>query len=162
MIILHLKGGKWKPKDCNNELKIAIIIAYRDRLPHLKTQLYFLHLLLQRQKRYYRIFVVEPTTPAHLDFNKGRVYNAAYLEALKIDPQINCFIFHDVDLVIEDDRNMYSCWQNPTHLSPHVDKYNYILPYSILVGGVLAITKENYKLVNGYSNKYWGWGGEGK
>ena len=50
---------------------------------------------------------------------------SAFLEALKIEPDINCFIFHDVDLVPEDDRNMYTCSDNPKHLSEAIDKFNY-------------------------------------
>lgn len=34
------------------------------------------------------------------------------------------------------------------------------LPYHKLVGGVFNIRPNHYFLVNGYSNLYWGWGGE--
>ena len=34
------------------------------------------------------------------------------------------------------------------------------LPYADLFGGVSALTKEHYRLVNGFSNAFWGWGGE--
>jgi len=34
------------------------------------------------------------------------------------------------------------------------------LLYSKLIGGVNAMTKEQFVLVNGYSNKFYGWGGE--
>jgi hypothetical protein len=42
-------------------------------------------MILQRQMLEYRIFVAEPDTPLSQSFNKGRVMNAAFLEALKID-----------------------------------------------------------------------------
>ena len=32
--------------------------------------------------------------------------------------------------------------------------------YNVMVGGVLAMTKQQYLAVNGFSNLYWGWGGE--
>lgn len=153
-------GGHWTPKNCKSNFKIAIIIPYRDRLPHLKVVLYYLHLILQRQLHDYRIFVVEPTTPPNIRFNKGRIMNAAYLEALKVDKDIDCFIFHDVDLIPEDDRVLYSCPWNPRHLSTAIDKFDYKLPYEYLVGGVLAISKKHYNMINGYSNSYWGWGAE--
>lgn len=153
-------GGHWKPKECKSNFKIAIIIPYRDRLIQLKVLIYYLHLILQRQQLDYRIFVVEPTTPLNIRFNKGRVMNAAFIEALKIDPLIECFIFHDVDLIPEDDRIMYTCPPRPRHLSVAIDRFNYILPYSYLVGGVFVISTKIYKKINGYSNMYWGWGGE--
>lgn len=34
------------------------------------------------------------------------------------------------------------------------------LPYADLFGGVSAMTKEHFKLVNGFSNVFSGWGGE--
>lgn len=84
------------------------------------------------------------------------------MEALKIDPTIDCFVFHDVDLIPEDDRTMYSCPPKPRHLSAAIDKFDYILPYSYLVGGVFVIRTKTYREINGYSNLYWGWGAEGK
>ena len=38
-------------------------------------------------------------------------------------------MFHDVDLLPEDDRNLYTCGAQPRHLSASVDKFNYRLPY---------------------------------
>lgn len=70
----------------------------------------------------------------------------------------DCFIFHDVDLLPEDDRVYYRCGKNPRHLSVSVDKFNYTLPYKQLIGGAAAFTHDQYSKVNGYSNSYWGWG----
>ena len=154
-------GGYWKPEGCSSNFKVAIIIPYRDRLPHLSLCLFYLHTIMQRQMHEYRIFVIEPTSLMRQNFNKGRVMNAGFLEALRIDKSIDCFIFHDVDLVPEDDRISYSCPFTPRHLSVAIDKFNYTLPYDYLVGGVFAIKTTHYRYINGYSNIYWGWGGEG-
>ena len=51
--------------------------------------------------------------------------NAAFKEAWKI-ADFDCFIFHDVDLIPEDDRNMYTCPDQPRHMSPSVDKFGYV------------------------------------
>ena len=64
-------------------------------------------------------------------------------------------------MLSEHDQNMYTCDSAPKHLSVLIDKFNYTLPYKHLVGGVLAISPELYTKVNGYSNSYYGWGGEG-
>ena len=45
-------------------------------------------------------------------------------------------------------------------MSVAVDKFNYTLPYGNLFGGVVAISLDHFMKVNGYSNQYWGWGGE--
>lgn len=36
----------------------------------------------------------------------------------------------------------------------------YRLPYPAIFGGVSAITKDHFELLNGFSNSFWGWGGE--
>jgi predicted glycosyltransferase involved in capsule biosynthesis len=34
------------------------------------------------------------------------------------------------------------------------------LPYASLFGGAGAFKKKDFEEVNGFSNKFWGWGGE--
>jgi len=50
--------------------------------------------------------------------------NAGFLEALH-DELFNCFIFHDVDLVPENDYNLYTCPQMPRHMSVAVNELKY-------------------------------------
>ncbi|XP_013382909.1 beta-1,4-N-acetylgalactosaminyltransferase bre-4 isoform X2 [Lingula anatina] len=149
--------GEWKPSNCKPRHKVAIIIPYRDRLPHLKVQLRYLHPLLQRQQVHYRIFVAEQAGVG--TWNKGRVMNAGYIEAAKLF-DFQCVIFHDVDLVPEDDRNTYKCFSLPVHMSSAPSQDNYRTRYTILVGGVMNFPREDFLKLNGYSNEFWGWGGE--
>jgi len=150
-------GGFYRPNDCIQRDKLAIIIPYRDRLDNLKLLLKYLHAMLQKQLRYYRIFLVEQY--GNDIFNKGRIMNIAYNEAMKLD-DFDCFVFHDVDLIPENDFNLYECYTQPRHLSPAVDELRYSLMYNNLVGGVLALNIEQLIITNGFSNLYWGWGAE--
>ena len=50
--------------------------------------------------------------------------NIGYLEAKK-DDDYDCVVFHDVDLLPEDDRLLYTCRNTPKHLSVAIDKYGY-------------------------------------
>ena len=34
------------------------------------------------------------------------------------------------------------------------------LPYAQIFGGAGSFSREHFKLINGFSNKFWGWGGE--
>lgn len=86
--------------------------------------------------------------------------NIGYAEAIK-DYDWTCFIFHDVDLVPEDDRNLYYCPLYPRHMSIAVNTLRYKLPYKTIFGGVSAINRKHFELINGFSNLYFGWGGEG-
>ncbi|XP_064488287.1 beta-1,4-N-acetylgalactosaminyltransferase bre-4-like [Ornithodoros turicata] len=147
----------WSPPHCTARHRVAVVVPYRDRRPHLLILLNYLHPILQRQLLNYRIYVVEQY--GNDTFNKGVLMNAAVREAFK-DSDFHCFVFHDVDLIPEDDRNMYSCPPSPRHMSVAIDKFNYTLPYQLLVGGVFAIKVEHFLKVNGFSNLYWGWGGE--
>ena len=53
--------------------------------------------------------------------------NAAFKEAQKVD-NFDCFVFHDVDLLPQDDRNTYNCKkETPLHLSALIDKFHYEL-----------------------------------
>jgi beta-1,4-galactosyltransferase 1 len=55
-------GGFFKPTGCNHREKLAIIIPYRDRESNLVLLLKYLHPLLQKQMRYYRIILIEQVT----------------------------------------------------------------------------------------------------
>ncbi|XP_016837521.1 beta-1,4-N-acetylgalactosaminyltransferase bre-4 [Nasonia vitripennis] len=151
------QGGRGAPEDCVARYRVAIVIPFRDRFPHLMTLLYNLHPLLLRQQLDYQIFVIEQE--GNGQFNRAMLMNIGYVEALKERP-FDCFIFHDVDLLPENDRNLYTCPEQPRHMSVAVDKFLYRLPYSDLFGGVSAMTTEHFRLVNGFSNVFWGWGAE--
>lgn len=150
-------GGQGWPSDCIARHRVAIIIPFRDRLQHLHTLLYNLHPILLRQQVDYQIFVVEQE--GNGQFNRAMLMNVGYVEALK-EKLFDCFIFHDVDLLPEDDRNLYTCPEQPRHMSVAVDKFKYRLPYADLFGGVSALSREHFRLVNGFSNVFWGWGAE--
>ncbi|XP_076387031.1 beta-1,4-N-acetylgalactosaminyltransferase bre-4 [Megachile rotundata] len=150
-------GGRGYPSDCLARYRVAIIVPFRDRPQHLQALLYNLHPMLLRQQIDYQIFIVEQKGSEA--FNRAMLMNVGYVEALKERP-FDCFIFHDVDLLPEDDRNLYTCPEQPRHMSVAVDKFKYRLPYADLFGGVSAMSRDHFRLVNGFSNVYWGWGGE--
>lgn len=108
-------GGFYKPKYCLPKHKIAILIPLRNREKNLRILLRHIHPFLQRQLLEYKIYVINQTGTEQ--FNKGATLNVGFIEALNDNPDWDCFIFHDVDLLPEDDRNLYHCTQQPRHLS---------------------------------------------
>jgi hypothetical protein len=71
-----------------------------------------------------------------------------------------------VDLIPENDQNLYSCLKladHPFHMSANVRfdiNGSYTTIYPFLIGGVLTIRPHTFILLNGYSNEYFNWGGE--
>jgi len=57
-------------------------------------------------------------------FNRAMLFNVGYMEAMK-KHDFTCFVFHDVDLIPENDRNIYSCPTDPRHMSVAVDTMRY-------------------------------------
>jgi hypothetical protein len=89
----------------------------------LKIFLNNIHPFLSKQQLEYGIYLIEPM--ANLTFNRGLLMNIGFVEALKEDNEWQCFTFHDVDLIPEDDRNFYSCPETPRHMSSAVSTLNY-------------------------------------
>lgn len=162
-------NGRWLPSNCKARHRVAIIIPYKDRQQNLNYFLNHMHPFLQRQELEYQVFVIEQVNKQL--FNKGILMNSGFLEVMLLSEQrahlsklnlkrhefeFDCVIFHDVDLLPEDDRIMYSCPSDrPRHLSVAIDKFNYKIFYTKLIGGVLNFKTSHFIQVNGYSNKYW-------
>ncbi|XP_064120451.1 beta-1,4-N-acetylgalactosaminyltransferase bre-4-like [Macrobrachium nipponense] len=150
-------GGQFHPAECRSRHRVAIIIPYRDRAQHLPALLHHITPILQRQQIEYTIYVVEQA--GNDSFNRGKLMNVGALESL-MRYSYDCFIFHDVDLLPEDDRNLYTCPEQPRHMSVVVNASNFQLLFNGSFGGVSAIAVQHFRTINGYNNRFWGWGGE--
>lgn len=106
-------GGHWFPRTCRAEQRLAIIVCYRNRELHLKLFLNNIHFFLKQQQLDYTIFVVNQH--GEEQFNRAALFDVGFLEASKLYP-FDCFIFHDVDLLPEDLRNLYKCGEKPRHM----------------------------------------------
>ena len=122
-----------------------------------------------RQQLKFKIYIIEQ----HGDgtFNRAKLLNAGYRLAKEEEEKsedarikFDCFFFHDVDLILENDQNIYECSNSDPFLARHFlvawSKYNYRLKYSKFFGGITGVTTEIMEAANGLSNEYWGWGGE--
>lgn len=126
--------------------RLGIIVPFRNRHLHLS-------IFKQEIERYlndagidYKIIIVEQDD-AKL-FNRGMLLNIGFKYAKKL--KCNYVVFHDVDILPIDVDYSYS--DVPIHLAePMFDKY---------FGGVTLFPTKLFEKINGYSNKYWGWGFE--
>ncbi|CAM5124355.1 unnamed protein product [Natator depressus] len=152
------EGGRYRPVTCESRSRTAVIIPHRNRETHLRHLLYYLHPFLQRQQLQYGIYVIHQA--GNSTFNRAKLLNVGVKEALR-DEEWDCLFLHDVDLIPENDHNLYTCdpW-SPKHVSIAMNKFGYSLPYAQYFGGVSALTPNQYLKMNGFPNEYWGWGGE--
>uniref|UniRef100_A0A0N4ZI43 Beta-1,4-galactosyltransferase n=1 Tax=Parastrongyloides trichosuri TaxID=131310 RepID=A0A0N4ZI43_PARTI len=116
-----------------------------------------MHEILQRQYINYIIFVLESF--GNGTFNKGKLFNAGFVEAMKLY-KFDCVILHDVDLIPENDKNIYECSKQPRHMALYINIYNYTFGEPLHLGGATAITVEQFKKINGFNNNFWGHGYE--
>lgn len=83
-----------------------------------------MHPFLMKQNIDYGIYIIEPLK--ELTFNRGLLMNIGYLESLKMTKdKWECFMFHDVDLIPEDERNIYSCPTTPRHVFIYISNWLY-------------------------------------
>ena len=152
--------------DNSKQLKIAIIVPYRDlhpaqkRAEHLEQFIAYMGPFMEKAIKQFNnnasfhIFIVEQS-PDH-KFNRGALLNLGFIEARK--QGYNVFIFHDVDLLPGESIASYYIKnpENPIHIARCWDRYK----GEEYLGGIISISGKNFTNLNGYPNNYWGWGGE--
>jgi xylosylprotein 4-beta-galactosyltransferase len=93
-----------------------------------------------------------------LRFNRAALINVGWYEADRLG--CDYLVMHDVDIIPLNPVLNYRYPGRGTvrHISAGqyhpIKRYN----YKKFIGGVLMLTMSDYKMLNGMSNKYWGWG----
>lgn len=138
--------------------KLGIIVPYRNRKNHLKE---FTRRLIRYMERFdipYELIVVEQDG-AHL-FNRGMILNIGFKHAEKL--KCDYVVFHDVDMIpVHVD---YSYSDIPLQMANNFvegdEDYKNSELFDEYFGGVTMFNMETFRKIDGYSNKYWGWGFE--
>ncbi|XP_066565969.1 beta-1,4-galactosyltransferase 3 isoform X2 [Amia ocellicauda] len=142
---LVLPGGRYLPPDCEPRHHTAVIIPYRNRQAHLRALLYHLHPFLQRQQLHYGIYIVHQM--GNSTFNRAKLLNVGVKEALK-DGEWQCLFLHDVDLLPENDHNLYVCDpKSPKHVSVAMDKFRYRVRLSGMKITRPSVAVGHYKMI---------------
>jgi len=138
--------------------KLGIIVPYRNRYEHLEQfKKSIVEYLDSNTYENYVIIIVEQDD-AQL-FNRGMLLNIGFKEAKK--QRCDYVVFHDVDMLPEDVDYSYS--DIPLHLSTDFILEKGEKPRTIFdeyFGGVTLFPVDKFEEIDGYSNKYWGWGYE--
>lgn len=134
--------------------ELAIVVPYGNREEHLRHFLPHMDAYFQRDK-------IDRNIPCHIHvieqtgtepFNRGKLLNVGF-EITKFEA--DHFAFHDVDyLPIWAD---YSFPEQPIQL---VYYGTVTTEPEDFFGAAVLFREEHFELINGFSNEYWGWGGE--
>ena len=137
--------------------KLGVIVPYRLREEHIELFLQHITSYLTLNNIRYEIIVINQDSAKQ--FNRGMLLNIGYTYAKKL--KCDYLVFHDVDMLpIEAD---YSYSEYPVHLATdfvlELDEKKREI-FDEYFGGVTIFPIETFEQINGYSNKYWGWGYE--
>lgn len=136
--------------------KLGLIIPYRDRFEQLEIFKRYIFKYLTDKGFDFEIIIVEQDN-AKL-FNRGMLLNIGFKYA--VERGCNYVVFHDVDMLPIDVDYSYS--KVPLHLATKFEPNSDITRtiFDTYFGGVTLFPVEDFNKINGYSNKYWGWGYE--
>jgi predicted metal-dependent hydrolase len=137
--------------------KLGIIVPYRNRPKHLKAFLSSITDYLKKKELNYEIIVVDQDNAKQ--FNRGMLLNIGFKYAQKL--KCDYVVFHDVDMLpVSVD---YSYSEIPLHLATNFNLQKDEKTREVFeeyFGGVTLFPVNAFQKINGYSNKYWGWGYE--
>lgn len=150
LLLVFLIFNKVKEGFDLNDNKLIVIIPVRDREHQLKEYLNHMIPIFKDQNIDYKIYIVEQS--ANKDFNKAKINNIGFLESIKDGNNIERYLFNDVD--------NYPIDKNTIQYKTNLNKIHHFFGLDHCLGGFYTISKSNFKKINGYSNDFWGWGGE--
>jgi len=104
----------------------------------------------------YRIYIVEQSIDGR-KFNRGKLLNIGFDLAEKDGCEM--IVLHDVDLLPSPELlDYYTTIPGiPMHIAKLWNRYNNNDKY---FGGIVAFSVQQFRLINGFPNNFWGWGGE--
>ncbi|XP_045455387.1 beta-1,4-galactosyltransferase 7 [Melitaea cinxia] len=132
--------------------KLAIIVPFRDRFDELLEFVPHMYKFLNKQNIPFHIFIVQQKDNNR--FNRASLINVGFIYTKK---DYDYIAMHDVDLLPLNNKLHYGYPKSgPFHISSPQTHPKY--HYDTFIGGILLIKREDYELVKGMSNNYWGWG----
>jgi len=137
--------------------KLGVIVPYRNRYEQLQIFKARISEYLEKKGIPFELIIVEQDD-AKL-FNRGMLLNIGFKYAKKMGCRY--VVFHDVDLIPYDVDYSYS--EYPIHLAKNVfesETGKKKESFDQYFGGVTIFPEREFRRINGYSNKYWGWGFE--
>ena len=133
--------------------KLGVIVPQRRRLEHLEIFKEKITNYLNERGIDFELIIVNQDEAKQ--FNRGMLLNIGF----KFAKQMRCdyVVFHDVDMIPLDVDYSYS--EVPLHLATNFEGSPKVV-FDEYFGGVTMFPTKLFEQIDGYSNKYWGWGYE--
>ena len=131
---------------------LVIILPVRDREEDIKDYLENMIPIFNYQNIDYKIFIIEQSEKKK--FNKGKINNIGFIEAIKDNENYKRFLFNDID--------NYPLKINIIDYNTNIKGIHHLFGNPKWLGGFFMTDKKTFEKINGYSNNFWGWGGEDK
>lgn len=133
--------------------KLGVIVPFRNRYNQICDFIERISVHLNKSEIPFELIFIKQDD-AKL-FNRGMLLNIGFKQAQKLE--CDYVVFHDIDMLpIDVD---YSYVDHPVHLATNFKDEDRVL-FDTYFGGVTLFPMNDFKRINGYSNKYWGWGYE--
>ncbi len=96
-------------------------------------------------------------------FNRGKLLNVGAMEAIRERLkkctsenayQNLCLIFHDIDMIPQNQEIPYNCTLSPILLSTAAEQFNFTRPYPRFFGGVSAFSWLDFYKLRGFPNRF--------
>ena len=135
--------------------RLAVIVPYRNRSDELKEFIPHMHAFLTSQSLDYRFFIINQIDKHR--FNRAALINIGFLES---QSWADYLVMHDVDLLPLNLKQL--SYRYPTNGPVHLasPEYHPLYHYPKYVGGILMVTSDDFRRINGMCPLYWGWGTE--
>jgi len=131
---------------------LCVIVPFRDRYKELEEFAPYMYKFLDKQNIKHEVWVVNQVDGYR--FNRASLINVGFIES---SDTCDYIAIHDVDLLPLNSALTYKFPKGgPFHVASYKLHPNYVYPE--FLGGILLISRNDFKLINGMSNRYWGWG----
>ncbi|CAJ0941264.1 unnamed protein product, partial [Mesorhabditis belari] len=135
---------------------LCVIIPFRDRYEELAVFAPYMDKFLNSQLVSHHFLVMNQTDPFR--FNRASLINVGWHVAES--KGCSYLVMHDVDLLPLNREIDYTFPGQGVVRHISSPAYHPKYKYAKFIGGILMLTMDDYKKIDGMSNKYWGWGME--
>ncbi len=133
-------------------MRLALIVPFRKRWKHL-------YEFIPHYKRlFYDVQIYAIEQDEEKPFNRAKLLNVGYVQYCQ---NFDYFAAHDVDMLVSKGFKHYLIPPiEVAQLATHAQQFKYVMPFPEYLGGVTLFNNTFFERIGGYSNNFWGYGGE--